>query len=437
MTLSARPEAKARARVRWARFRDRLESVTPEAIGRGLLAVAVIGIALDLAVASWPALAPFIAGAVIAYAVLPLANRLDRFMPRVLAALLAELVALAILALAVVAVVPPLVNGVIQVAGRLPTRDEVQASLAAFEASLGELQEPVRGIVLAVVTEAAGNLRTALDAAVAGTGQFVADQILGVAGTLSFLLGLLVIPAWVLTMVADERGIKERATGLIAPAIREDVVALGRIVDRAFGTFLRIRVLLALVVGVGVWIGFEIIQQLGIATFRYQVTAAVLLGGLQLIPELGYVLGFLPILLVLGIAGPIPAAAVLVVYLVANRIGSDLVETRVSRGVLDVHPGLLIPAIVVLSQFGVLWLLAAAPIIAILRDVTRYLAGRLGDPPAPANVLPGERPPVTTVSARRVPSVYQAAQVPQMTATRPVAPAAQPIGPTAERSAAS
>ena len=70
-----------------------------------------------------------------------------------------------------------------------------------------------------------------------------------------------------------------------------------------------------------------------------------------------------------------------------------------SRGVLDVHPGLLIPAIVVLSQFGLLWLLAAAPVVAILRDVTRYLAGRLGDPPAPANVLPGER-----AAGRRPPS---------------------------------
>ena len=136
MTLSARPEARARARVRWADFRNRLESVSPEAIGRGLLALAVIAIALSLAIGSWPALAPFIVGAVIAYAVLPLANRLDRYLPRVLAALIAELVAVAILGLAVVAVVPPLVNGVIQVAGRLPTNDQVQASLASFEASV-------------------------------------------------------------------------------------------------------------------------------------------------------------------------------------------------------------------------------------------------------------------------------------------------------------
>lgn len=437
MTLSGRPEARARARVRWADFRNRLESVSPEAIGRGLLAVAVIALAASLAVGSWPALAPFVVGAVIAYAVLPLANRLDRYMPRVLAAFIAEIVAVAILAVAVLAIVPPLVNGVIQVAGRLPTRDEVQASLASFEASLGQLQEPIRGIVLAVVTEATSTLRSTMDGAVTGAGQFVANQILGVAGTLSFLLGLLVIPAWVLTMVADERGIKERGSRLIAPAIRGDVVALARIVDRAFGTFLRTRVLLAVVVGGLVWLGLELLAQVGIAEFRYQVTASVLLGGLQLIPELGYVLGFFPIVLVLAIAGPIPAAAVAVVYVVANRIGSDLVETRVSRGVLDVHPGLLIPAIVVLSQFGGLWLLAAAPLVAILRDVTRYMAGRLGDPAAPANVLPGERAPkARSASAARVPSVYRAAVPPPISAARSVASPSQPLAPIPERSAA-
>ena len=437
MTLSGRPEARARAMDRWADFRNRLETVSPQAIGRGLLALAVTALALSLAVGSWPALAPFVVGAVIAYAVLPLANRLDRYMPRVLAAFLAEIVAVAILAVAVLAIVPPLVNGVIQVAGRLPTRDEVQASLASFEASLGQLQEPIRGIVLAVVTEATTTLRSTMDSAVTGAGQFVANQILGVAGTLSFLLGLLVIPAWVLTMVADERGIKQRGSRLIAPAIRGDVVALARIVDRAFGTFLRTRVLLAVVVGVLVWLGLELLARLGIAEFRYQVTASVLLGGLQLIPELGYVLGFFPIVLVLAIAGPIPAAAVAVVYVVANRIGSDLIETRVSRGVLDVHPGLLIPAIVVLSQFGGLWLLAAAPLVAILRDMTRYLAGRLGDPAAPANVLPGERAPKPrSATAARVPSVYRAAVPPPISATRSVGSQSQPLAPIPERSAA-
>jgi predicted PurR-regulated permease PerM len=444
VTLSTRPDARAHARQRWAALRDRLSTVTPESVGRMLLALSVASLALGLAAASWPALAPFVVGVVIAYAVLPIANRLDRFMPRVLAALLAELVALGVLLLAVVAVVPPLVNGLVQVAGGLPTQAQVQTQLDDFEASLGNLQEPVRGIVLSVTTQAVANLQATLNAVIAGTGKFVADQILGVFGTLSFVLGLLVIPAWVLTLVSDERSIKRKLAGEIAPAIRPDVIALVRIVDRAFGTLLRVRVLLALVVGGLIWVGLELVQAAGIGVPRYQVTASVLLGGLQLIPELGYFLGFFPLLLVLAVGGPVPFAAIVVVYVVANRIASDLVETRVSRGVLDVHPGLLIPAIVVLSQFGVLWLLAAAPIVAILRDATRYLAGRLREPAAPAGVLPGEPVPPAAVVAPgapvTVPSVYRPAVPPPFTATRAprrgvaVAPTA---GPVPERSTAS
>src|SRR5262249_51490558 len=154
------------ARRRWAVLRDRLETVTPESVGRLVLALSVISLSLGLAIASWPALAPFVAGVVIAYAVLPLANRLDRFMPRVLAALPAELVAVGILVPGAVAIVPPLVNGVIQVAEQLPTQQQVQGQLDAFEASLGGLQEPIRGIVLSVTTEAVANLQATLHAAI-------------------------------------------------------------------------------------------------------------------------------------------------------------------------------------------------------------------------------------------------------------------------------
>jgi predicted PurR-regulated permease PerM len=117
------------------------------------------------------------------------------------------------------------------------------------------------------------------------------------------------------------------------------------------------------------------------------VTAATLLGILQLIPELGFFLGFLPILLVLGIAGPGPAIAAAIVDVVADNVADTVVGTSVRRGVLDVHPGLLIPGIVVLSQFGIAWLLLAAPVIAIGRDLVRYTAGRLAEPAAPAGVL--------------------------------------------------
>lgn len=434
-TIDAR---KAYAAARWTAFADRLRTITPETVARVAIGAVAVGVAGWLAAASWPALAPFLAGIVIAYAVLPIANRLDRFMPRVLAALLAELVALVILAGVAVLVVPPLIRALVVVAGMLPTGDQVDQRLQDLQNTLGQLQEPVRGIVLAVTSQVVTNLQSVLEGIVNGAAGFVTEQILGVAGTLSFVLGLLVIPAWVLTMVSDDQQIRRRATNLISPGIRSDVVALARIVDRAFATFLRVQVLLAIASGVLVWIGLEAASSLGIAQFRYALAAATLLGVLQLIPELGFFLGLIPILLVLLVSGPVPAATGLVVYWAATKLAGMLVEPRVTRGVLDVHPALLIPGIVVLSQFGVGWTLAAAPLLAISRDLIRYLAGRLADPPQPAGVLPGERQArrATTPSSVPVPSAYRSIAARPAPASAPSTPPSPPPAPAAAAVAA-
>ncbi len=424
--MAASLEARrAYARARWTGLADRLGTVTPETVARIVVGVVVLALVGWLAVSSWPALAPFVGGLVLAYAVLPIANRLDRLMPRVAAVLLAELVALAILVGVALLVVPPLLRSLIVVAGLLPTADQVKNGLDNLQNSIGQLQDPVRGIILAVVTQTTTNLQGALDGLVSGAAQIATNQILGLVGTLSFALGLLVIPAWVLTMVADDRHIRRRAASIITPGLRTDVLALARIVDRAFATFLRVQVLLAIVVGVLIWLGLDAGQSLGLGQFRYAVAAATLLGILQLIPQLGFFLGLLPILLVLLVQGPAEALVVVSVYWGATKLANSLVVTRVSRGVLDVHAGLLIPGVVVLSQFGLLWTLAAAPLISVGRDLLRYLNGRLADPPRPAGLLPGDR------RARRaaapievpIPTAYRSVAVRPSRASAAAAPA--------------
>jgi predicted PurR-regulated permease PerM len=373
-TVEAR---KAHAATRWALLADRVHTITPETVARTGIGLVVLVIGVWLAVASWPALAPFVAGVVIAYAVLPIANRLDRFMPRVLASLLAELVAVAILAGVALLVVPPLVNSLLIVARLLPTGDQINGRLDQLQQVIGQLQEPMRSVVLSVSQQVTANLQSAIDNVVNGAASFITAQLLGLAGTLSFVLGLLVIPAWILTLVSDDRTIRRRAAGVIAPSLRADVLALARIADRAFATFLRVRVVLAIATGVLVWLGLEAAAAVGgnlgvaIGPYRYSVAAATLLGILQLIPELGFFLGIVPILLVAVVQSPADALVAFGVYWAAAKLASLLVEDRLTSGVLDVHPALLIPGIVVLSQFGLLWTLAAAPLIAIGRDLVR------------------------------------------------------------------
>jgi predicted PurR-regulated permease PerM len=368
---------------------------------------------------------PFVVGAVLAYAVLPVANRLDRFMPRWLAALFAELIAVALLVGVALVVVPPLIRGIVLVAGRLPAPGDLQTGMASIQQQVGELPEPVRSIASSLLASVTANLRGTLQGVESQIGAVVTSQILGIFGTLSNVLGLLVIPAWILTMVSDQQTIKQRALRLFPESIRPDTYAIVRIFDRVAGTFLRVRVLLAVTTAFLIWAGLTIANELGVGNYNYAMAAAVLLGVLQLIPELGFFLGFFPILLTLGIGGPETAAVATLVYVLSAKVASRLVETRVSRGVLDVHPGLLIPAIVVLSQFGLVWLFAAAPFVAIVRDLVRYANARLADPPGPAGVIPGERPKgvrTAGLAPRSVPAVYRAP------APAPAAPATTTSG---------
>jgi len=327
-------------------------------------------------------------------------------------------------------VVPPLLGGLGIVAAKLPAPDQVQAWVTSLQAQVGTIPEPMRSVALAVLTETATNLQGVLQGLVDQAAGAITSQVLGIFGTLSNVLGLIVIPTWILTLVADERAIKQQGARLFPVAVRADVAALFRIADRVASTFLRVRVLLAIVTGVFVYAGISIANQLGVGEGTYAVAAAVLLGALQLIPELGFLLGFVLLLIPLAIGGPVSAGAFALVYIASVKGASFLLEGRLARGVLDVHPGLLIPAIVVLSQFGLIWLFAAAPVVAIIRDLVRYASTRLADPPGRAGVLPGEKATGARAgrAARAVPSVYRApAPAAPSTSAAPSTPAAAPV----------
>lgn len=413
MAVISREDQRRLARRQWAALRARAATVTPEAIGRFVLAAGTVLLVFGIAAGTWPTLLPFVFGAVLAYSVLPIANRLDRVMPRVLAAIIAELVAVAVVVFVVVVVVPPLLRGLGAVATSLPSGDAIRDQLASIQAQLGDLPEPVRTILLTVVTDVVANLQGAIRGFADGAADFITSQILGIFETASFVFGLLVIPVWVLTIV-KEREIKRTMAAAFSPGLRPDAFAILRIVDRGLSTFIRVQVLQSIVTGVLIWLGITLTNAVGLTSVQYAVSAATLLGVMQLVPQLGYLLGFLPLLLILPISGPVAFATLVVIYIVANRMAGSFVSTGVSRGVLDVHPALMIPGIVVIGQLGVIPLLAAAPIIAISRDLIRYVHGRLQEPPLPAGALPGTRHhrAATAAVAAPVPSVYRDAQQP-------------------------
>jgi len=139
----------ARSRAEWAGLRRRLETVTPAMLARAGLTVGAGLVVLGVAAGTWPALMPFLVGAVIAYSVLPLVNRLDSILPRGLAALVSVLAVVGTLIVIVAIVLPPLVASVGQLATTLPQPEDVDRALADAETWLGG--QPLGDQVLAPV----------------------------------------------------------------------------------------------------------------------------------------------------------------------------------------------------------------------------------------------------------------------------------------------
>jgi predicted PurR-regulated permease PerM len=400
------------AGAEWAALRARLRTITPQALGRAALTIAAGVGMIALAVATWPALLPFIVGGIIAYGLLPVVDALDRVMPRALAAVLAVggtvLAIVAVFAL----VLPPLARAFVRFATDLPTSAEIDVAIADIQAQVGALPDGSAAVVVPVLAALATAVRDVLAGASGGLDDLVRTAIGALLNAVGALLGLIVLPAWMLTMMTEKHRARTVIDRRMALWLKQDAWAIAAIVDRAAGAYLRGYVVVAVMVGLLVYLGTNLSPRVGGPTFQEPLALAVLAGATQVVPIVGPFLGLVPAALILPL-DPARAGVYLVIYLASLFLGGTILGARLRERRLGVHPAILVPGVVMIGQFGALWLLLSAPIVAIAVNLVRYLHGRMSEPARPAGVLPG-----TTVKAAppagvaRVPSTYRPSPAP-------------------------
>ncbi len=433
--ISRLAPAVARSRAEWRLLRTRLATVTPQALGRGLVAVTLIVAAAWLSAATWPALLPFAIGGVMAYAVYPLAGMLDRFLPRVVAATIAIAVGLAIIVAVIAVVVPPLVQAALKILQGLPDSAEVARLRDQVQAYLATLPDATRALVQGVLDRLAAITREGLAGFVNGIAELIVNGVLNIFDTIGFVVGLVLLPVWIVTVVRDGRALRAAIASQFAPGIRTDAMAIITIVHRAASTFLRVQLAAAAATGILIYVGLTLLEKIGNTAIPADVAIATYAGFVQVIPQLGGILGLLPALLaaVVRTNEPLVWGGYLVIYLVAIRLVSMAVGGRLGRD-LSVRPSLALPAFAILSQLGLVWLLVSAPLLVVIRDTVAYLRGRLAEPPRPAGLLPWQRRQTQAAagSAGR-PPVYRTAGPAARPPARPVgavpAPARPPAAP--------
>jgi predicted PurR-regulated permease PerM len=377
----------------WRRLWLRIRSITPSAVARTLLVVGAAAVVWQLISGAGLELLPFEVGLALAYLTLPVVDWLSRWMPRQLAAIVLVVLELGLFVGILAVLVPPVVDELTKLIGALPTASELQARLADVQALLMRLPEPTRLAIQDGVDRAVlairGNLSLVLQAALA----FVLAGAVGVLNTLGFVLAMIGIPTWLVAVLTDHRA-GVRAINRVLPTwAQPDVWAVIRIVDRAFSTYIRGQLFLAVLVGALVFGGLWALEQLGVVAVRYRLVLALIATLTQLIPTVGPILGALPAIATGFSISREAGVAILILYVGIQQLLGAVVVPRVERRAVDIHPAVMVVALVLFAPLGLLWVLLAAPLMVASRDLFRYAYGRFGDPPRPAGLLPGQARP--------------------------------------------
>lgn len=343
--------------------------ITRNERNRLILVGLALFVLLWLLFSSWGALGPFIIALVLAYLMGPLVDRLSRRIPRVAAILLVYLAFLIAVAAFFAWLIPAVTKQVQELADNIPYYQQqlqgIGSDVVQWYQSL-PISPDARQAIETAIRNSLGAIGGAIQQAVVGT-------VKAVSSAFGFVVGLFIIPFWLFYVLKDkDRGITA-FNNMLPRSWRGDIWRLLRIANGILSSYIRGQLLLCLAVGVAVTIGMLIVGA------PYAILLGFISGFTELVPVIGPIIGAIPGVLLAAFdpEGWVMVLKVLAVYVIVQQLENNLLVPKIQGDSVKLHPSIIMVAIVVGSEvMGLVGLIIAVPVAAILRDVYLYLYRR-------------------------------------------------------------
>lgn len=180
---------------------------------------------------------------------------------------------------------------------------------------------------------------------------------IGVSQGILFFLAICMI---VFYFMADKDTIKEGIIGAFPPAIKEKASTIYDNISHKVGGYVIAQILNMLVIAALTGIGLALVR------VDYAFILGLIAGVLDIIPVVGPTIALALCLITAYSMGPIALILVLVVFLTAQWIANNLVRPVIFGRFLNLHPLIIIFALLVAAQFLGIWGVILAPAIASL-----------------------------------------------------------------------
>jgi predicted PurR-regulated permease PerM len=337
-----------------------------------LVAAAVVTLSWLLA-STGSLLVPFVLSLLVAYALDPAVDALERRgVGRTVAIVLLALPALGLLAVTLVLVIPAAIEQLGEIARQAPL------FLDRVVGWLEDLRERLLRLDVPLVDEEAffQRLRSIDSASVAAfvesrraaVASWIWGGVLGVGRGLGSFLAVLgyvaVTPVLTFYLLRDWDAIMRRLAGLLPPGRRAAIVSFAAECDRMVARYLRGQATVALVIGILTGVG------LWIARFPYAGTLGLIVAVFSVVPYLGIVLSLVPAIFIALVSGSVAVSLlkVAVVYGAAQLLEATVISPRIVGGSVGLHPVLVLLALALGGFFfGFVGLLIGVPVAAVAK----------------------------------------------------------------------
>ena len=360
--------------------------ISPARRNRLLLWLALALLVGGMLWAARSVLLPYILGLVLAYLLFPLVNWLDRHMPRRLQAwhLARPLAILLTYLLVIIAVggliaffVPLIIEQVNILIENWPAlsqrvQDWGTQGWGWYNKAIDSL-ERISPTWKETIQNGLENLAAEI---INGVQQGVVATVRTLSSTISFVIGLVVIPFWLFYILHDESQVKAGVMGMLPTQLRADVHCMARLTDDVMSAYIRGQLLLCVFVG-----GLATIA-LAIIGVPFALLLGLIAGILEALPYVGPILGAIPAVVVALLSDPGSALWVAIAFFAIQQVENLLLAPRIAGGSVKLHPALVMVVLVVGNELaGFFGMLVAVPVTALIRDIFKYLYLRFQDEP--------------------------------------------------------
>jgi predicted PurR-regulated permease PerM len=287
---------------------------------------------------------------IIAAALSPIVDKMaKRGVHRAITIFISYILIIALFGAIIYFVLPPVIGQIRQLAEQLPNY------FSHFTTFIERLRE--FGVQANLIDGSQANLTSLSDF----LNQLTSEIFNTTRGFIGGFVGLLTILVLTLYLLLDEGGIKKFLTALIPLKQKGQIVNISHKVGLGLGAWLRGQIVLAIAVGIVVYLGLFL---LGVP---YALTLALLAGVLEIIPIIGPIISAIPAILIALTISPTMALIVTVFYILVQELENKLLVPKVMQLSVGLHPVTIIIVLLIGAKLmGILGILLAVPITTMI-----------------------------------------------------------------------